>query len=96
MIVQESYLFILWDNVIDNLLFNERSFKVKIRQYVCIDVLRVHNDWREDKGCLDFLRGVGKTKENRACILIDFSVHIGTMRLYQGGRVIKGGTWRDP
>ena len=56
--------------MIHNLLFNERNFKVKIRQYMYIDVLRVHNDWREDKGCLDFLRGVGKTKGNRAYILL--------------------------
>ena len=32
-----------------------------------IGILRVHNDWREERGSLDPLRGVVKMRENNAC-----------------------------
>ena len=50
--------------MISNLLFNEGGIKKKIRQYMRVDILRVHNDWREDEGSLDSLRGVMQAKEN--------------------------------
>ena len=31
-----------------------------------IDILRVHNDWREERSSLDPLRGVVKMRENNA------------------------------
>ena len=33
-----------------------------------IDILRVHNDWKEERGSLDPLRGVVKMRENNACM----------------------------
>ena len=52
--------------------FNERVFKIKIGQYMYIDILRVHNDWRENKSSLD-LRGVVQAKENR-CVNMSVSL----------------------
>ena len=51
---------------VNNLLSNERSLKCNERQYMYIDIVRVNNNWREERGSSDTLRRVVKMRENNA------------------------------
>ena len=42
------------------------SNAIKVSTCIYIDILRVHNDWREERGSLDPLGGVVKMRENNA------------------------------